>query len=285
MTESVLGVLGNGFIGFVNYTDCFKNKKFSMVGIVLTGLVISRIFLMWIITLGVYTKILFPYMLISGNLIECSSHIWVIFNCLSVWFATSLNILYFLKTASFSHYIFLWLKRRIDKAFCLFDGVFITWLISFPIAVKVIKDVNLRLHHRHTSWKIHLEKSEVLFNYVLDNMGVSSLFMMVLVACFLLIIFLWRHNRWMQLNISGFRDVNKEVHVKAMKVLISFINLLYFICVFIETLCLFITENKLLFNLGFTTASMYPCSHSLMLILTKSQQKQASVRVQQQLTC
>ncbi|XP_034368540.1 taste receptor type 2 member 104-like [Arvicanthis niloticus] len=285
-SEAMLGVLANAFIVLVNCADWVRNKKLSKIGFIHTGLAISRIFTIWIITLDAYTKVFFLSMLMSSNLLDCMNYIWVIINHLSVCFATSLSIFYFLKIAHFSHYIFLWLKRRADKVFVFLVGyLIITWLASFPLAVKVIKDI--KMHQSNTSWLIHLEKRELLINYVFSNMGPISLFMVALIACFLLTISLRRHSRRMQSFGSGFRDLNTEAHVKAIKILISFtiLFILYFMGVFIETLCLFLTENKLLFIFGFTLSSMYPCCHSFILILTSTELKQASVRVLQGLKC
>ncbi|XP_031236869.1 taste receptor type 2 member 104 [Mastomys coucha] len=279
-SEAMLGVLGNTFIALVNYTDWVRNKKLSKINFILTGLAISRIFTIGIITLDAYTKVFFLTMFMPNSLHECMSYIWVIINHLSIWLGT--NIFHFLKIANFSHYIFLWMKRRADKVFVFLIGyLIITWLVSFPLAVKLIKDI--KIHQSNTSWLIHLEKSELVINYVFASMGSISLFMVALIACFLSTTSLWRHSRRIQSIGSGFRDLNTEAHVKAMKVLISFIILLilYFMSVLIETLCLFLTENKLLFIFGFALSSMYPCCHSFLLILKSRELKQTSMRTLQ----
>ncbi|CAO2606912.1 Taste receptor type 2 member 104 [Lemmus lemmus] len=283
-TEAMMGVLGSSFIALVNCTDWIRSKKLSKIDFILTGLAISRIFTIWLITLDAYSKVFFQNMFMSSDLRKCIYYIWVIIIYLNIWLVTNLNIFYLLKIANFSHSIFLWLKRRTDKVFAFLMGcLIIMWLTSLPLAVKVIKDVKIS----NTSWVIHLEKSELFISYVFANVGAISLFVMALTACFLLIIFLWRHSRRMQSHVSRFRDLNREAHVKAMKVLISFIILfiLYFMGIFIEALCLFLTENKLLFIFGFTMASMYPCCHSFILILTNSQLKQALMRVLKGLKC
>ncbi|EDM01688.1 taste receptor, type 2, member 105 [Rattus norvegicus] len=278
--EAGLGVLGNTFIALVNCMDWAKNKKLSKIGFLLFGLATSRIFIVWILILDAYAKLFFPGKYLSKSLTEIISCIWMTVNHMTVWFATSLSIFYFLKIANFSHYIFLWLKRRTDKVFAfLLWCLLISWAISFSFTVKVMKS-NPKNHGNRTSGT-HWEKREFTSNYVLINIGVISLLIMTLTACFLLIISLWKHSRQMQSNVSGFRDLNTEAHVKAIKFLISFIILfiLYFIGVAVEIICMFIPENKLLFIFGLTTASVYPCCHSVILILTNSQLKQAFVKV------
>uniref|UniRef100_A0A8C6ICR6 Taste receptor type 2 n=1 Tax=Mus spicilegus TaxID=10103 RepID=A0A8C6ICR6_MUSSI len=280
--EVGLGVLGNTFIALVNCMDWAKNNKLSMIGFLLIGLATSRIFIVWLLTLDAYAKLFYPSKYFSSSLIEIVSYIWMTVNHLTVWFATSLSIFYFLKIANFSDCVFLWLKRRTDKAFVFLLGCLLTsWVISFLFVVKVMKDG--KVNHRNRTSEMYWEKRQFTINYVFINIGVISLFMMTLTACFLLIISLWRHSRQMQSGVSGFRDLNTEAHVKAIKFLISFIILfiLYFIGVSIEIICTFIPENKLLFIFGFTTASIYPCCHSFILILTNSQLKQAFVKVLQ----
>ncbi|XP_055467406.1 taste receptor type 2 member 105-like [Psammomys obesus] len=279
-TEAMLGILGNTFIALVNCMEWAKNKRLSMIDFLLTGLATSRIFIIWVLTLDAYTKLFYPTMHVSRSLSESITYMWMTMNHLTVWFATSLSVFYFLKIANFSHYAFRWLKRRTDKVFVFLIGcLLITWLISFSLVVKVMKADKIKYGNR--TWETYWKKREFTSNYILVNIGVISLFAMTLAACFLLIISLWRHRRQMQSHVSEFRDLNTAAHVKAMKVMISFIILfiLYFIGISIEIICLFIPENKLLFIFGLTTASMYPSWHALIQILTNSQLKQAFVRV------
>ncbi|XP_026358204.2 taste receptor type 2 member 10 [Ursus arctos] len=286
VSESILGVLGNGFIGLVNCIDCVKNKKFSMIGFILTGLATSRICLILIIITDGLTKIFFPDMYSSGNLIDYISYLWVIFNQSSIWFATSLSVFYFLKIANFSHHIFLWLKGRINKVLHLLMGsLFISWLFTFPQIVEIINES--RMKSGNATWNLHMQRSKFFTKQILLNLGVILLFTLCLITCFLLIISLWRHNRSMQLNVTGPRDPSTEAHVKAMKVLISFIILfiLYFIGIAIEISCFTLPENKLLFISGMVTTAIYPWGHSFILILGNSKLKQASLRALQQFKC
>lgn len=119
------------------------------------------------------------------------------------------------------------------------------------------------------------------------NLGVILLFILCMITCFLLIISLWRHNRQMQSNATGFRDPSTEAHIKAMKIVISFIILfiLYFIGVAIEISCGTQPENKLLFIFGMITTAIFPWGHSFILILGNKKLKQASLKVLKQLKC
>lgn len=284
--EAVLGVLGNSIIALGSCLDWARNKKISKIGFLLTGLATCRICLIWIISFDAYIKVFFPSMYKSKSLLENITYMWLTVNYLSVWFAASLSIFYFLKIANFSNRVFLWLKRRTGKVFYFLVGcLLISWLISFSLVVENMESKKMKPRNR--TWEIHLEGGKAIINYVSVNFGVLSLFMMTLFTCFLLIISLWRHSRRMQSHVSGFQDLNTEAHVKAMKVLISFIFLytFHFIGILIEIICMFIPDSKLLFIFGFTMASMYPCCHSFILILTSNQLKQSSLRVLKGLKC
>ncbi|XP_060239402.1 taste receptor type 2 member 114-like [Meriones unguiculatus] len=214
------------------------------------------------------------------------SYAWIVISQLNVWFATNLSIFYFLKIVNFPHYILFWLKRRINIVFLFLVGcLLLSWLFSFSVVMKMTKDS--KMLYVNTSWQFHLMKRELVNNYVFTNMGVFSFFVIMLTVCLLLIMSLWRHNRQMQLNGSGFRELNKEVHVKAIKVLLSFIILfiLHFMGIAIDAICLLIPECNLLFMFGLTITFIYPCCHSFILILANSKLKQVSVKMLQQLKC
>ncbi|XP_037371187.1 taste receptor type 2 member 10-like [Talpa occidentalis] len=286
ISESILGVLGNGFIGIVYCIDCVKNKKFSMIGFILMGLATSRIFLIGLIITDGFIKIFSPDMYASGKLIDYISYLWIILNQSSIWFATSLNMFYFLKIANFSHHIFLWLKNRINRVLPLLMGsLLISWLLTFPQIVKIMK-VH-RMKNNHTAWKSNINTREFITNQLLFNLGVIVFFILTLITCFLLIISLWRHSRQMQLNVTGFRDSGTKAHMNAMKILISFVILfiLYFIGISIEISYYTMTEYKSLLIFGMTIAVIYPWGHSFILILGNNKLKQGSLVILQQLKC
>ncbi|XP_012669345.1 taste receptor type 2 member 10-like [Otolemur garnettii] len=282
--ESILGVSGNGFIALVYCIDCVKNK-FSMLGFILTGLAISRICLIWIIIIDALIWVFPPDTYYSDKLKDYIYCMWVLINQSSVWFATSLNIFYFLKIANFSHYLFLWLKMRIGRILPLLMGsLFISWLVTIPQVMNAVNDNKVK--NRNTTWRFNVNKNELFIQQFVLNLGIIFFFTLSLITCFLLIISLWRHSRKMQLNGTGFRDPSTEAHVKAMKMLVSFIILfiLYFIGYAVEISYSTMPENKLLI-IGMTTSAIYLWGHSFILILGNSKLKQASLQILQQLKC
>ncbi|XP_053410812.1 taste receptor type 2 member 10-like [Nycticebus coucang] len=282
---SILGFLGNGFIVLMYCTDCVK-RKCSMLGFILTGLAISRACLIWIIIIDGFIWVFPPYRHYSHNLLEYINYMWVIINQSTIWFATSLNIFYFLKIANFSHYVFLWLKMRINRILSLLMGsLLISWLIMIPQVKKAFNDNKMK--NRNTTWQFSMRKKEYLIQQVLQNIGVFFVFTLSLITCFLLIISLWRHKRKMQINATGFRDPNTEAHVKAMKMLVSFIIffILYFIGYAIEISYFTLSKNKLTYIFGMINMCISCWGHSFTLILGNSKLKQASLRILQQLKC
>ena len=136
-----MGLLGNGFIGFVSCIDGMKNKKISTISFILAGLATSKFCLIWTIVIDGFLKLFSPDVHSSGTLIEYNGYLWIVMNQSSIWFATCLSIFYFLKISTFSHRIFLWLKGRLNMVlFLLLGCLLISWLVTFPLTMKIISD-------------------------------------------------------------------------------------------------------------------------------------------------
>lgn len=151
--------------------------------------------------------------------------------------------------------------------------------------VRIISDNRIR--NGSTTGVTNMHKDKFLTYQISLNLGTILPFLLCLITCFLLIISLWRHNRKMKLNATGFRDPSTEAHIKAMKVLISFVILffLYFVGVAIETYHYTQPENKVLFIFGMATTAIYPWGHSFILILGNRKLKQASLKVLKHVKC
>jgi len=211
LSESILGVLGDGFIGLAYFIECVKNKKFSTISFILMGLATSRICLIGLITTDGFVKIFSPEMYSSGYLIDCITYSWVILNPTSVFFATSLSIFYFLKIANFSHHIFLWLRSDVKRVLLLLIGyLLISWLVTFPLTMKIISDS--RAKNRSVVFSVEVHKGEFFRNQILLNLGTLTIFILCLITCILLLISLRRHNQRMLLNATGFRDPSSYVY-------------------------------------------------------------------------
>ncbi|KAM9673365.1 LOW QUALITY PROTEIN: taste receptor type 2 member 10 [Trichechus inunguis] len=280
--ESVLGVLGNGFTGLVNCIECVKNKKFCVIDCILPGLALSRICLIWITVTDGFLKKFSPDMYVSSDLTEYISCLWIIIGQSSIWFA-NLRISYFLKIASFSQRLFLWLKGGLNRVLPLVMGsLLLSQLLAFPQVVTIFM---IRISKRNRTWQLNMNKSEVFMSQVSLNLGHFPL-TLSLITCFLLISSLWGHNRRMN-ECHRSRDPSTEAHIRAMKVLMSFlvVFILHFIGIAIEISCLTVPENKLLLLFVMAKTIIYPWGHSFILILGNNQLNQASLKALQPLKC
>lgn len=167
----------------VNCLDWARKKKISKTGLLLTGLATTRICLIWIISLDACIKVFFPSMYRSYSLIESIAYMWLTVNYLSVWFAASLSIFYFLKIANFSNYVFLWMKRKTVKVFYFLVGcLLILWLISFSLIVENMEGHKMK--QRNRTWEIHQEGKKAIINYVSMSESCLSLWLPYLhVSC------------------------------------------------------------------------------------------------------
>ena len=114
-SEFIIGILGNGFITLVNCTDEIKMQKVSLADQILTALAISRIGLILVMIVSLFTKESYPSssLDIKGNKVILFSIAGLLANHFSVWLVTGLSLFYFLKIVNFSNAVFLHLKFRI----------------------------------------------------------------------------------------------------------------------------------------------------------------------------
>ncbi|XP_027731063.1 taste receptor type 2 member 7-like [Vombatus ursinus] len=232
--EFLLGLLGNGFLAVVNFIDLVKNKKLSTGDLILVSLAISRIFLLCLTTKMFSQHLSFSPVTETGKL-NTVDVFWILAHFSNVWFAFCLSIFYFLKIASFSHSIFLWLKWRINRVVFVLQGGHV--LITLPTLYLLLQKFNDLYKNQiivGIKRNVSQDASEIKslsFLFTISFNLVSLLpFTLCLVSFSLLIISLWRHTRQMQLNATGSRDPSMEAHIQAMKTMSSFL-ILFFLCV------------------------------------------------------
>ncbi|XP_043847158.1 taste receptor type 2 member 7-like [Dromiciops gliroides] len=288
--EFIMGMLGNGFIVLVNFIDWVKRRKIYMVDLILTSLAISRISLLCIIILDGFAMVFFPDGYATSKNMRILDGFWTITNHLSVWFATCLTIFYCLKIANFSHPLFLWLKWRINKVILiiLLASFFLSVLISLPITEKFNEDfrgkINRKCKKNNTS-NFKVTKSEYFATQTLLNLGALFPLTVSLISFFLLILSLWKHTRKIKLNAMDARDPSTEIHLRAMKAIISFLILFVIYCVafLIATSSYFFPQSELAVIFGEIIAAIYPSGHSFILILGNIKLRQTSLNALQQM--
>ncbi|XP_020016995.2 taste receptor type 2 member 7-like [Castor canadensis] len=284
--EFLVGVIGNAFIGLVNFMDWKKKKKFASIDVILTSLATSRICLLCTILFDYFVLVLYSDVSYYGKEMRIIDFFWTLTNHLSVWFATCLSIFYFFKIANFFHPLFLWMKWRIDKVIlrtllgCLIFSAF----ISLPITVNLNEDFRYCVKAKwktNLTLKCRVNKTGYFFTNVYLNLIMLFPLSVSLLSFLLLILSLWRHKRKMQLNATGHRDPSTEAHVGAMKAVISFLLLFVVYCLafLIATSSYFMPDSELAVIFGELIALIYPSSHSFILIEGNNKLRRASRRV------
>ncbi|XP_006866138.1 PREDICTED: taste receptor type 2 member 8-like [Chrysochloris asiatica] len=284
--EFIIGVLGNGFIGLVTFSDWVKKKKLSSIDYILTSLAFSRICLICIIVLNFNMNIFYPDSLIPDQASIVNDTFWTFSNHSSSWFGTCLSVFYLLKIANFSHPLFLWLKWRIDRVIVhlLLGCLAISFLIFLTLVMIMIDYYRFHViaepknNLTELSYVNRNRPNNVLTQFTL--LGIVP-FTVSLISLFLLMLSLRRHCKQMKHSATGYRDPSTEAHVGAMKTVASFLFLLsiYNLSALLMGFFHRVTDQKQALLFAETIAILYPSGHSLILILGSKKLRQASARM------
>ncbi|XP_012596924.2 taste receptor type 2 member 8 [Microcebus murinus] len=284
--EFIIGMLGNGYIGLVNWLDWIKKKKISSTDLILTNLAISRICLIAVMVLYGIIIVLYSDVYATSKLIVIIFTFWTFFNYLSIWFSTCLNVFYFLKIASLSHPLFLWLKWRIDRVvrWILLGCFAISLLVSLMTALELSHDYRFyksAQHKRNVTKMFHVSRTPYFNPVILSDLLTVVPFVVSLISFLLLVRSLWRHTEQMKLHATGCRDPSKEAHVRAIKIVTSFLFFLflYYVLSLVVNFSYLMTEQKLVVMFSEIVLILYPLGHSLILIIINNKLRQASVRM------
>ncbi|XP_048360353.1 taste receptor type 2 member 113-like [Sphaerodactylus townsendi] len=104
----------------------------------------------------------------------------------------------------------------------------------------------------------------------------------------LLIISLWKHIRHLQNNGIRVRDLNTNVHLNALKVLVSFavLYLSSFVAMTLKTMLIWVNiDHNWTVVFFHNVSALYPSVHGVILILINPKLRQAWVRMIQHLKC
>ncbi|XP_068959154.1 taste receptor type 2 member 7-like [Petaurus breviceps papuanus] len=262
-SEFLLGILVNGFIVLVNCIDWIKRKKLLPGDLILVNLAISRIGLSCAITWNGY---LIPTSIELPTNVKRIDIFLILTHTSNIWFATILNIFYFLKITNFSNPLFLWMKWRIDRmVFMLLWGpVLIYFSIGFPMTERISYYYGRLFSggkERNVSEDVQVSKSILLMFQVLTGLLTLTPFILSIISFSLLILSLGRHIRQMQLNATGSRDPSTEAHVRAMKAMSSFI--VFFSLYYVAFYASYMPgeNNKLTSMLSMSIMLLYPFGH------------------------
>ncbi|XP_012030739.3 taste receptor type 2 member 42-like [Ovis aries] len=284
----VIGMLRNGFIVLVNCIDLVKRQKLSSADCILTGLAISRISQLWAILCDSFLLVLWPHLYAIDKLTKVSIF-WTLSNHLATWFATCLSVFYFFKVANFSHPCFTWLRWRIRSVvLVLLLGSLSLLLLNFEL-IHVFNSVwtnDYKIYARNSTWSPNVSETHDLHQLIVFNFINLIPFLLSLTSLLLLVLSLMRHIRNLQLNPSS-KDLSTEAHKRVMKMVMSFLFLfvIHISSVLLTGWVFLKLQGRLAKLVVVLTATVFPSSHSFILILGNSKLRQNALGLLWYLNC
>ncbi|XP_054446782.1 putative taste receptor type 2 member 33 [Pteronotus mesoamericanus] len=276
IAEFVLGNFANVFIALVNCADWVKKQKISCTDGILTALAVSRIGLLWAITLNWYATFINPnFYCAEVRTIVYSA--WVVSNHFSLWLDASLSILYLLKIANFSGLFFLHLKWKAKRVVLMILLGTVVFLVFHLAVVSLEVKMGMNEYEGNNTWVTNLRDIVNLSSNTVFTIVHVIPFTVSLTALLLLLLSLGKHLRKMQLSGKRCQVASTEVHVRAMQTVVSFL-LLFFIYLLTQMVSKWNT-NSLQNNLGGmifqVLGLLYSSSHSFILIWGNKKPRQA----------
>ncbi|XP_060092480.1 taste receptor type 2 member 1-like [Heteronotia binoei] len=292
--ETLIGTVANGFIVLVNCIDWFRSKKLSPTDLILVCLGLSRLMWQALVMLHVTMVSFFLHTYLSEPVHLSVVIVWSFTVTVNLWFAACLGVWYLMKIAIFSHPLFLQVKQRFSSLipWLLFGSVVFSALITIIAFARPISDLAicdpyfLLLNNSYDSEILESRTCmELVISRIVPNVIPSVIF---LSSTILLIISLWKHTRHLQHNGIGVRDLNTNVHLSAIKALVSFavLYLSSWLAISLQTILHWRRSNGSwapLFSRNISAA--YPSGHAVILILINPKLKQAWVRMIHRVKC
>ncbi|CAO2606930.1 Taste receptor type 2 member 140 [Lemmus lemmus] len=276
-----MGNVGNAFTVLVNVMDWVKRRRISFIDQILTTLAISRIAFLFSLTANLCVYKWYPAIIITRRIVIQTCIFFTVTNHFSIWLATCLSIFYFLKIASFSNSVFLYLKWRVKK---MVSGTLLASLLLLFLNILIIDthiDVIIYRIETNIFFRAILSNySQVARLVVLTNTMFTLIPFTVTLTVFLLLIFsLWRHLKSMQYNAQGSRDVNKAAHIKALQMVVTFLLLysIFFLSLLLQFCNITYKQKKSVSLLFWTVGVAFPSGHSYVLILGNTKLRQAFI--------
>ncbi|XP_028636765.1 taste receptor type 2 member 42-like [Grammomys surdaster] len=282
----ITGMLGNVFIGLVNCSDWVKNQKI-FINFILLCLAASRISSLLVVFINATILELAPHFYYSHNLAKYTEIFWFITDQLSTWLATCLSIFYLFKIAHFSHPLFLWLKWRLRGVLVIFLVFYFLFLIFYFLLLEILplwRDIYVIPKSNLTSYSDTMKNFAVQTMIVFDIMYLVP-FLVSLASLLLLFFSLVKSSQnLVRISITS-EDSRTKIHKKAMKMLVSFLVLfiIHIFCMQVALWLAFLFPLNRLMGFVWLTLTIFPLTHSFILILGNSKLRQRAMSVLQDL--
>ncbi|XP_068943141.1 taste receptor type 2 member 3-like [Petaurus breviceps papuanus] len=280
-SEFFLGTWINGVIGLLLFLSWVKSRKVSLSDFIILNLTLSRIILQWILMFDTILSIFYPHLQDVGTLMQIIDILWTFTNNLSICLMNCLSVLYCLKIANFSHYVFLWLKWRVFHVviWILLGSGLYSFFSTMALILKfhVYSDIDQMKLSENCTEDVKRKKIAYYVTHILGGLWSVIPLFMSLVSSVLLILSLRRHIQQMKHHATGMRDLSTRAHVKATKVILSSLFLLigYILIFFLVMSNHFLPNSKLAGMTGTLIFTAYPSVQTFVLILENKKLKQA----------
>ncbi|XP_056347569.1 taste receptor type 2 member 40-like [Oenanthe melanoleuca] len=279
--EVVVGLIGNGFIATINIINWIKSKKISSADTILIFLSTSRFILQVTVLMHIHS-LYFADVFKWAAVYKDFGAVWMFVNHSSLWFSTWLCVLYCVKIINFTHWLLLQIKRRIAGMvpWLLLGSLVISSVTSLPllwITPSTYLCSSTGNCRENSTAHITVWDNSYLYLLLLYFVGCFIPLVLSVVTSALLITSLWKHRKAMQCYTDTFRDSVIDVHLTAIKSIISFLILYLFSFVAQILLILSTSQSKDVVKVAVSlvVAGAYPSMHSIILIIVNSKLKLA----------
>ncbi|XP_060092485.1 taste receptor type 2 member 7-like [Heteronotia binoei] len=289
LINTLIRKVSNGSIVLIIYMDWFRSRKLSPTDLILSSLGLSRVLLEMVIILNATTMFSFfkqTYILNEMQLII--NIMWIFTNNVSLWFAASLSVLYFVKITIFSHPFFLQMKQ-------IFSGL-VPWLLLGSMVFSAVVTIivitawgpDFSICNPYKSLFSSSSNPEIL-NFTIVSTAPNFIPIVIfLLSSVFLISSLWKHIRQVQHNGTGIKDLSTQVHLTAIKALVSFaiLYLSSFVAVTLRsTLARRKYEQNWISILLGIVGVLYPSGHAIILIIISPKLKLTWMQTLRHLKC
>ncbi|XP_060092484.1 taste receptor type 2 member 8-like [Heteronotia binoei] len=284
VTETLIGMITNGFIVLIICIDWFRSKKLSPTDLILGCLGVSRLMWQAIVIMKVTMTFFFKSTYIQNYIRLMFITMWLFTNMVSLWFAAWLSVMYFVKIAIFSQPVFLRVKQR-------FSGL-VLWLLLGSVVFSAFMNIIIITASNYglstcnpyeicpsncTDTDIKIPQSCKYF-IILTTAPHFLPITIFLSSSLLLITSLWNHIRHLRCNGINPRDLSTQAHLTAIKSLMFFaiLYLSSFVAVTSQSLVIWTSRQRDWTSIFFENVSaVYPAGHAIILILINPKLKQA----------
>ncbi|XP_063181060.1 taste receptor type 2 member 40-like [Chroicocephalus ridibundus] len=289
--EVVLGIFGNGFITAVNIINWIKSKKISSADMILIFLSISRFILQMTILMHIHS-LYFADEFKLASMYKAFGAVWMFVNHASLWFSSWLYVLYCVKIINATQWLLLQIKLRMAGmvpwlllgSLVVSSGTSLPLLWITPSTYICSSTGNCRENStaHTTDWD-----SSHLYLLLLYFVGCFFPLVLSVVTSALLITSLWKHTKKMQYYVDTLRDPLIDVHLTAIKSIISF--LILYLSSFVAQILLILSTSQskddVKVAVSLVVVGAYPSVHSIILIIVNSKLKLAFRMLCQHLKC